>query len=185
MPSFFFTRLKKKMICSFRLLLGVVALTLACASVAQPRVYRCDNATYTNQPEPTQRCTPMTGGAVTVIEGTRVNGASPTSGLATHANASVKVETQEQQQEQKQRDAHAVTVLQTELQKAQARHLDLLKQWNQGVPERMADEYKQPAKYQERVTQLRAALQRSEADVMGLQRELARWVPGGVAGVKP
>ncbi len=171
------------MMCSRRLLCFLVFLLVASVTVAQPRVYRCDNATYTNQPEPAQRCTPMTGGAVTVIEGTRVSAPSlaspPATAAASGHDAGVKT------QAQKQRDAQAVTVLQAELQNAQNRHANLLKQWNQGEPERLADEYKQPAKYQERVTQLRAALQRSEADVMGLQRELARFATGAVAGVKP
>ena len=76
--------------------------------------------------------------------------------------------------QQRQRDAQAQTVLQAELQKAQAQRQELLRQWNQGEPERRADEHKQPQKYQDRVAQLRAALQRVEADVAGLQRELAR-----------
>ena len=160
------------------------------ALAAEPRVYRCDNAVYTNQPDASQRCVPLTGGNVTVIEGTRVNGASQTATSTTGANGSnavnasvasgAKVDTQEQ----KQRDAQAVAVLQTELQKAQSRYADLLKEWNQGEPDRHAIEIKQPARYQERVAQLRMALQRSEADVMGLQRELNRF-NNVAAGAKP
>jgi len=156
-------------------------------TAAEPRVYRCDNAVYTNQPEASQRCVPLTGGNVTVIEGTRVNGAAqtPTSttganGVNASATSSAKVDTQEQ----KQRDAQAVAVLQAELQKAQSRHADLLKEWNQGEPDRHAIDIKQPTQYQERVAQLRMALQRSEADVMGLQRELNR-LNNAPAGVKP
>jgi hypothetical protein len=158
---------------SFLFVVSVHAVT-----AAEPRVYRCDNAVYTNQPDASQRCVPLTVGNVTVIEGTRVNSAAQTPTSTTGANAvnasatsSAKVDTQEQ----KQRDAQAVAVLQAELQKAQSRHADLLKEWNQGEPDRHAIEIKQPAKYQERVAQLRMALQRSEADVMGLQRELNRF----------
>lgn len=175
----FFHTIEKTMMPAFRFLCCLTAMTVASATVAQPRVYRCDNATYTNQPEASQGCTPITGGSVTVIEGTRVN--PSTSAPPMGQGAWTKVETQEQ----KQRDAQAVAVLQAELQKAQSRHVEVLKQWNQGEPERLADEYKQPAKYQERVVQLRAALQRSEADVMGLQRELARLAPSVVTGAKP
>lgn len=161
----------------------VVSFILACSSTAaraaEPQVYRCDHAFYTNQPDAGQRCVPLTGGNVTVIEGTRVNNAAntPPSGAS---SGGVKVDSQEQ----KQRDAQAVAVLQAELQKAQNRHAELLKEWNQGEPDRHAIEIKQPAKYQERVTQLRLALQRSEADVMGLQRELNRINPVA-AGAKP
>lgn len=153
----------------------MLALSSTAALAAEPRVYRCDNAVYTNQPDAGQRCVPLTGGNVTVIEGTRVNGAANTPSVASTSGAKVD------SQEQKQRDAQAAAVLQTELQKAQSRHAELLKEWNQGEPDRHAIEIKQPAKYQERVAQLRLALQRSEADVMGLQRELNRFnaVTGG------
>jgi hypothetical protein len=173
-----------RFVCVFSLLFVVSAQAVM---AAEPRVYRCDNAVYTNQPDASQRCVPLTGGNVTVIEGTRVNSAAQTPTSTAGANAvnasatsSAKVDTQEQ----KQRDAQAVAVLQAELQKAQSRHADLLKEWNQGEPDRHAIEIKQPAKYQERVAQLRMALQRSEADVMGLQRELNRF-NNAAAGGKP
>jgi hypothetical protein len=171
-----------RFVCVFSLLFVV---SVQAVTAAEPRVYRCDNAVYTNQPNASQRCVPLTGGNVTVIEGTRVNSAAQTPTATTAANGanasatgSAKVDTQEQ----KQRDAQAVAVLQAELQKAQSRHADLLKEWNQGEPDRHAIEIKQPAKYQERVAQLRMALQRSEADVMGLQRELNRFNNAAVGG---
>jgi len=143
-----------------------------------PRVFRCGNA-YTNQPMPNQNCKLMTGGHVTVIEGTQVpvasaTPASPASTDAASSNASaLKVDTQAQ----RQRDMQASVLLQTELQKAQVRHAELLQLWRNGEPERRPDEHRQPQKYQERVAQLRSALQRSEADLAGLQRELARLPP--------
>jgi len=87
--------------------------------------------------------------------------------------------------EQRQRDAQAQAVLQAELQKAQRQHADLLRAWNNGEPERRADEHRQPQKYQDRVVQLRAALQRTEADVAGLQRELSRLGLPAPSGAKP
>jgi chromosome segregation ATPase len=78
-------------------------------------------------------------------------------------------------------------VLQAELQKAQRQYAELLREWNNGEPERRADEHRQPQKYQDRVAQLRGALQRTEADVAGLQRELSRLNASTVTspGVKP
>jgi chromosome segregation ATPase len=76
--------------------------------------------------------------------------------------------------EQRQRDAQAQLVLLAELQRAQKQQTALLYEWQNGMPERRADEHRQPEKYQRRVTDLRGALQRSEADIAGLQRELAR-----------
>lgn len=140
-----------------------------------PRVFRCGNV-YTNQPVPNQNCKLMTGGHVTVIEGTQVPVASvtPTSPASTDAASSNASALKVDAQAQRQRDLQAHVLLQTELQKAQARHTELLQLWRNGEPERRADEHRQPQKYQERVAQLRSALQRSEADLAGLQRELAR-----------
>ena len=156
----------------------------ATATSEPQRIYRCGNA-YTNQPDPAANCKPLTGGSVTVIEGTRVQGAqaaSPAANASGGAGAA-KVDGSEQ----RQRDAQAQVVLQAELQRAQQQQAELLREWNNGEPERRADEFRQAQKYQDRVAQLRAALQRTQADVAGLQRELARLGVPSVAptGAKP
>jgi hypothetical protein len=148
---------------------GAMAAGLGAQEAA--RVYRCGNE-YTNQPDPARQCKLLSGGHVTVIEGPRV---LRTGGEAVTVPASSASDAKVDIGQQRQRDAQAQAVLQAELQKAQAQRQELLRQWNQGEPERRADELKQPQKYQERVAQLRAALQRVEADVAGLQRELARF----------
>ena len=166
-------------------LMGLALAAWPVAATSEPqRIYRCGNA-YTNQPDPAMNCKPMAGGRVTVIEGTRVQG---TQAVGAAANASggagsAKVEGADQ----RQRDAQAQVVLQSELQRAQQLQADLLREWNNGEPERRADEFRQPQKYQDRVAQLRAALQRTQADVAGLQRELARLVGNSVTpnGGKP
>jgi hypothetical protein len=152
--------------------LGLVVHGVVAAEPAT--VYRCGNA-YTNQPDPALHCKPLSSGNVTVIEGTRVSGASA-EGVSVSVTAPNKVDTTEQ----RQRDAQAQVVLQSELQKAQKQQADLWREWNNGEPERRADEFRQPQKYQARVAQLRAALQRADADVAGLQRELSRHNPTGV-----
>jgi hypothetical protein len=142
------------------------------------RVYRCGNA-YTNQPEPNANCQAMSGGSVTVIEGTRVQAAQ--AAMANAGASGVKVDSTEQ----RQRDAQAQAVLLAELQKAQKQHADLAREWNNGQPERRPDESRQPQKYQDRLAQLRDALQRAEADVAGLQRELSRLAAPVQTGGKP
>jgi hypothetical protein len=97
------------------------------------------------------------------------------------ASTAVKVDAADQ----RQRDTQAQAVLQAELQKAQKQHAELLREWNNGEPERRADEFRQPQKYQDRLTQLRVALQRVEADVAGLQRELSRQPMASQTGGKP
>ncbi len=144
-----------------------------------PQVYRCGNE-YTNQPDPKRHCTALRHASVTVIEGTQVQRHPAVASPAASAASASKVDAAEQ----RQRDAQARTVLQAEWQRAQARHQALMQVWNQGEPERQADEFRQPTKYQERVAQLRAALQRSEADLAGLQREISR-LPAIAPGVAP
>ena len=153
--------------------------TNAMSSESQ-RIFRCGNA-YTNQPDPALNCKPLSGGNVTVIEGTRVQGPQAVQPNASAANASVKVDVADQ----RQRDAQAQTVLQAELEKAQKLQAELMHEWRNGEPERRADEFRQPQKYQDRVAQLRAALQRAQADVAGLQRELSRLSPPVQTGAKP
>ena len=159
--------------------LACVACT-ATASAEPQRIYRCGNS-YTNQPDPAAHCKPLVGGSVTVIEGTRVQGQSAGVPSSNVTGGTSKVDADEQ----RKRDTQAHTVLQAELQKALKQHADLLREWNNGEPERRADEFRQPQKYQDRVAQLRGGLQRAEADVAGLQRELSRLTPPVQTGVKP
>ena len=162
--------------------LVVLLSTLCVEAMAQP-VYRCGNA-YTNQPDPALNCKPLSASSnVTVIEGTRVQGsmASPNMSSAGAGAGATKVDSAEQ----RQRDTQAQVVLQAELQKAQQQKSELQREWNNGEPERRADEFRQPQKYQERVTQLRASLQRLDADVAGLQRELSRLSATATNGNKP
>ncbi len=169
------------------LLLGVcLTVWSACATSEPQRIYRCGNV-YTNQPDSAANsvnCKPMTGGVVTVIEGTRVQG-SPV--VTPTVNASgVNVGTSKvDHAEQRQRDTQAQAVLQAELQKAQKQHAELVRAWNNGEPEPRADEFRQPQKYQDRVAQLRGALQRTKADIAGLQRELSRLPAANPTGAKP
>ena len=168
------------------LLASLCALALQGWADEPQHIYRCGNA-YTNHPNPAQNCKPVsnTASRVIVIEGTRVQGqqsVSPSAGSGSNsATASTKVDSADQHQ----RDTQAQAVLQAELQKAQKQQAELLREWNNGEPERRADEFRQPQKYQDRVAQLRGALQRTEADVAGLQREIARLPVAAPTGTKP
>jgi uncharacterized small protein (DUF1192 family) len=165
LPSFFLESVFTlfAMMCRYA---GVFAFVGVHLCVPAQTIYRCGNA-YTNQPTEGANCKPLSGGPVTVIEGLRVN---PSANGAALPASGAKVDKAEQQQ----RDVQAVAVLQAELQRVQAHHAELLREWNQGEPERLPDERRQPQKYQARVQSLKASIQRSEADIAGLQRELAR-----------
>ena len=76
--------------------------------------------------------------------------------------------------EQKARDAEARTILESELKKAEARRADLLKEYNNGEPEKQGPEHKNYQKYLDRVAELKASIERVDQDIAGLRRELAR-----------
>ncbi len=179
--------LRDALLLGVSLVISIPLTTLPANAASEPqRIYRCGNV-YTNQPDSAANsvnCKPMTGGVVTVIEGTRVQGSqvvTPTVNAGGANAGTSKVD----HAEQRQRDAQAQTVLQAELQKAQKQYAELLREWNNGEPERRADEFRQPQKYQDRVAQLRGALQRTEADIAGLQRELSRLPAANPTGAKP
>ncbi|MES2482324.1 MAG: hypothetical protein V4609_10030 [Pseudomonadota bacterium] len=143
------------------------------AAQAQQRIYRCGN-TYTNDAVEAQAkgCKPMDGGNFTVIEGTRVNApARPAAAAAPQAGASAQQRIDASAQ--RARDADARLILETELKNAESRHQELLKEYNNGEPERLGSE-RNYQKYLDRVAELKAAIARNEADIAGIRRELSR-----------
>jgi hypothetical protein len=65
-------------------------------------------------------------------------------------------------------------ILEAELKKAEARHAELLKEYNNGEPERLGPETRNNQKYIDRVAELKSALSRNDSDIAGIKRELAR-----------
>jgi hypothetical protein len=74
---------------------------------------------------------------------------------------------------QRQRDGDARRILEAELRREEERLDQLRRDFNNGEPERRGDE-RNYAKYQERVAEMRAGIQRKEADVAAIKRELAK-----------
>jgi hypothetical protein len=159
-------------------LIPLAALAFAAAGHAQTRIWRCGNA-YTNDEAQAkvQNCKLVEGGNVTVVTGTRVNGGAP---AARPRNESVATAPGSSSRErvdagaQKARDNDARTILEAELKKAEARHSELLNEWNNGEPEMLGPEHRNHQKYLERVADMKAAIERNEKDIAGLKRELGR-----------
>ena len=74
---------------------------------------------------------------------------------------------------QRARDSDARRILTEELRREEERLAVLQKDFNQGEPERRGGE-SNFAKFQERVAEMKASIQRKEADVAALKRELAK-----------
>jgi len=148
------------------------------AASAQTTIYRCGN-TYTNDRAEAQakNCKAVEGGNVTVVQGTKVNGAASagSTSVASAPQAAPRPAGQRVEAgDQKARDSEARSILEAELKKAQARQADLEKEYNGGQPEMQGPEHKNHQKYLDRTAELKAAIDRNARDIEGLTRELAR-----------
>lgn len=147
-------------------MIGAVALP----ALAQESIYRCGNEYTNTKPTGARDCKLIVGGQVTVVPGTRVAKAGAPAGAASNPARSDSAD-------QKAREADARLILQSELRKAQARHEDLLKEYNNGEPDKRAEETRNHRKYLDRVAELKASLARNENDMAGIRREIDR-LPG-------
>jgi hypothetical protein len=156
-------------------LIPLAALVLVANSHAQGqgRIFRCGNA-YTNDAAEarTKSCKLVEGGYVTVVEGTRVQGnnASVKVAVAPPSSAGSRLDSAEQ----KTRDSDARQILEAELKKAESRQADLVREFNNGEPEKQGSEGRNYQKYLDRVAELKASIARNESDIAGLKREIGR-----------
>jgi hypothetical protein len=155
-----------------------LVLVIGTTAQAQDRIYRCGNE-YTNTvpSAQTKGCKLVEGGNVTVVQGVRPAKSASTNAAPSAASAAgSRVESADQ----KLRDSDARLILQSELKKAEARQEELLKEYNNGEPEKRGDESRNHKKFLDRVAELKASLARNESDLAGIKRELSRQ-PGGSA----
>lgn len=166
-----------------------LAQTSSTPSGGGSRIFRCGNA-YTNDLAEAQAkgCKPLDGGNLTVVQGTRVQ--SPPRAAGASASASTSASTsvpsgaatgraassgpRVDSAAQRARDADARYILEAELKKAESRHAELLREYNNGEPEKLGPETRNHQKYLDRVAELKASIARSEADIAGIRRELSR-----------
>ncbi|MDO5692504.1 MAG: hypothetical protein Q4G70_08475 [Pseudomonadota bacterium] len=154
---------------------GLLAVAAAPAS-AQDRVYRCGNE-YTNQIKGRSDCKLVEGGNVTIVRGTmpatvseRPVRSSAAPRTASAAPAAPRIDTPEQ----RARDADAKVILEQELRRAETRQAELLKEYNNGEPDKIGGEARNYQKYLDRVAEMKAAVERNQSDIDGLKRELSR-----------
>lgn len=164
----------------YALLIPLAATFFVANCFSQERIYRCGNE-YTNTvpSAQTRGCKLMEGSNVTVVQGTRP-GASAPARAAPATSATPAAGKRVDAAEQKSRDSDARQILESELKKAQARQAELLKEYNNGEPEKQGGEARNHQKYLDRVAELKASLERIESDIAGIRRELGR-VPAAPA----
>lgn len=153
------------------LLIPLLALATSTASWAQDRIYRCGNE-YTNTVTPAEakNCKLVSGGNVTVVQAQRPNVNANANRVASATQPGQRVDAAEQ----RAKDSDSRLILESELKKAEARRAELLKEYNNGEPEKLGPELRNNQKYVDRVAELKASISRSESDIEGIRRELSR-----------
>ena len=171
---------------------AVLAMThqQAQAQDADKPVYRCPGppVLYTDALTTTEardrNCRTIEGAPVTVVQGRQTRntpaasapagsaGTAP-AGTAPAGGATRPASERVDPAAQRARDTDARRILTEELRREQERLTMLQKDFNDGQPERRGDE-RNYQKYLDRVTDMKAAIQRKESDVTALRREIAK-----------
>ncbi|MDO8699662.1 MAG: hypothetical protein Q7J75_04480 [Rhodoferax sp.] len=151
----------------YALLITLAATLFVANSYSQERIYRCGNE-YTNTVSEAQakNCKLVSGGNVTVVQAPKPS--------ANRTAAATQPGQRIDAGDQKSRDSDARQILESELKKAEARQAELLKEYNNGEPEKQGGEARNHQKYLDRVAELKASIARNESDIAGIRRELGR-----------
>lgn len=147
-------------------LIPVIAGCLAAPLWAQGAIYRCGNEfsnTITDADAKTRGCKLVSGGNVTVVPAQR-----PAAAKASGATARVD------SADQRAKDSDSRLILEAELKKAEARRAELIKEFNNGEPEKLGPEQRNNQKYLDRVAEMKDSIARNERDIEGIRRELGR-----------
>jgi hypothetical protein len=152
-------------------LLLLALLFPAAAMAAGPTVYRCPGppVLYTDSLTPQEakekNCRTVEGAPVTVMQMPKPKPVASPAPRGSEARVDPG--------EQKARDSEARRILEAELRKEEERLAELQKDYNNGEPERRGDE-RNYQKYLDRVASMKAAIERKEADIAALKRELGK-----------
>jgi hypothetical protein len=161
----------------------LVLLSLAAwagVSAAQGTVYRCHGNEYVASVKDSKNgdCKLIEGGNVTIVQGTRVNStaadAVKIANVAPKSTSSNAGQRSESSSEQRSRDSDAKAILESELKRSEAKQAELLKEYNNGEPDRNALDIKNPQRYIDRIAELKANIARNDSDIAGIKRELGR-----------
>lgn len=154
------------------------ALAWAQAASTASTVYRCPGppVLYTDALTPEEArdkgCRTIEGAPITIMQTVRPKPAA-TAPSAVAAAAPRPSDSKVDPSEQRARDSDRRGILESELRKEEERLSELLREYNNGEPERRGDE-RNYAKYQERVAELKAGIGRKESDIAAIKRELAK-----------
>jgi hypothetical protein len=118
-----------------------------------------------------QGCRTIEGAPVTVIQSTPPRSAPARAPTA--APAERPSDSRVDPEDQRRRDSDARRILEAELKREQDRLAALQKEYNNGEPERLGSE-RNYQRYLDRVAEMKAGIERKEADIAAIKRELAK-----------
>ena len=164
---------------SFSLFLFPLLLLGAGHGAWAQQIYRCAGVgggapEYINNVKDAQvrNCKLVSGGNVTVVQGTPVPKAAAAPRVA---NSSTSPSPRpEGGAEQRARDSDSRLILESELKRAEARMAELQKEYNNGEPEKQGIEARNYQRYLDRVNELKDSIARTQSDIAGLKREISR-----------
>ena len=138
-------------------------------------VYRCPGppVLYTDalgaQEARDKGCRTIEGALITIVQAPKPRPATTTAAAAASRPGDSRVDPAAQ----KARDSDARRILADELKREEDRLAAMQAEFNNGEPERRGDE-RNYAKYAERAADMKAAIQRKEADIAAIKREIAK-----------
>ncbi|MET0520332.1 MAG: hypothetical protein ABW005_16040 [Burkholderiaceae bacterium] len=147
---------------------------LASSAHAQATVYRCPGppVLYTDSLSAKEAqekgCRTIEGTPITIVQSQRPRAASSPSGEAAGARGA---EGRVDADKQRARDGERRRVLEAELREAEGRLAEAQREYNGGNPERRGDE-RNFQRFLDRVAELKASINRQEADIQALKREI-------------
>jgi hypothetical protein len=166
----------------------LVTASASMSATAQDRIYRCSGNEYTNNATTAAEkgCKLVEGGNLTVVSaprprapaaGSDVRVASATPSGSAAAPAPSRIDTAEQ----RSRDSDARAILESELRKVEAKQAELLKEFNNGEPEKRGPEMRNNQLYLDRIAEMKAQIARNDSDIAGIKREIGRTQPSSAS----
>ena len=144
------------------------------------QIYRCAGVggsapEYINNSKDAQarNCKLVSGGNVTVVQGTPVSKA-PARAAASPAATAPSNARADSSPDQRARDSDSRIILESELRKSEARLAELQKEYNNGEPEKQGIEGRNYQRYLDRISDLKDSIARSQSDISSLKREISR-----------
>jgi hypothetical protein len=161
-------------------LLSVFAAVMALSPMALQAqgVYRCPGppVLYTDQITPQQakerNCRSVEGAPVSVVAPIRPRSPAPVLSPST-APSGGSPENRVARDEQRARDSDARRILEAELRQQEEQLAQMVKEYNNGEPERRGDE-RNFERYRDRIAQMKAAIDRKQSDIAAIRRELSK-----------